>query len=118
MIKVLTRYRVFATALATAATVVAAPIADAEVLYVRADAPPGGEGTSWGTAFQDLQDALSAAEASNGSVASIWVAAGTYRPDAGTGLRSLTFALPGGVAVLGGFAGDETDLAQRNPAAN
>ena len=56
-------------------------------LYVDDDAPPGGDGTSWETAFTFLQDALAAAPryfGENGGV--IWVAGGTYRPDQGAGI--------------------------------
>lgn len=81
------------------------------VLYVDDDAASGGDGTSWVTAFNDLQDALAASPGGE-----IWVAAGVYRPDGGTGDRSAWFRLVNGVAVYGGFAGNETDLSQRDPA--
>lgn len=86
-------------------------------LYVDADAPPGGDGTSWAAAFNDLQDALGAASIA-GEPVEIWVAAGVYRPDRGTGDRSASFGLLTGVAIYGGFAGDETDLSERDPAAH
>jgi hypothetical protein len=87
------------------------------VRYVAAAAPPGGDGMSWNTAFQDLQDALDAARA-DPTVAAIWVAAGMYQPDRGTGSRDAAFELVGGVAVYGGFAGDEELLEERDPAVN
>ena len=71
--------------------------------------PPGGDGSSWSTAFRFLQDALGAAQA--GTVTEIRVAQGTYAPDrseanpAGTGDRAVTFNLLSGVSILGGFAG-------------
>ncbi len=86
-----------------------------ERLHVMASASPGGDGASWETAFHDLQDALDAAAGDGGQ---IWVAAGTYRPDRATLDRSATFALRVGVGVYGGFAGAETELEQRDPAAN
>ena len=49
----------------------------ATVLYVDDDALPGGDGLSWATAFNDLTDALFAADP---SVCEIWVAAGVYTP--------------------------------------
>ncbi len=88
------------------------------VLYVRATAPAGGNGQSWGTALRDLQDALCLAAGSNGAVQQIWVAAGTYRPDRGGGDRLASFHLQSGLAIYGGFAGTESQLAQRNIAAN
>jgi predicted outer membrane repeat protein len=89
-------------------------------LYVDDDAPPGGDGLSWGTAFRFLQDALAASEA--GGVDEIRVGQGEYRPDqdeAGNvtpGDREATFHLIDGVALRGGYAGfgapdpDERDV--------
>lgn len=88
------------------------------VLYVRADAPGGGDGTSWATAYNDLTEALCVAAGAGGAVTEVWVAAGTYLPDGGTGDREATFRLVDDVAVYGGFAGDETDLSERDAAAN
>lgn len=92
------------------------------VLVVKWDAPPGGDGESWDTAFQSLQDAL--AKASGwGNVQTfstdlpwneIWVAMGTYKPDAGTYDRSVSFSLAPGVAIFGGFIGSETERDQRD----
>jgi hypothetical protein len=96
----------------------ATPAAAQPALRVNANAPPGGNGLSWETAFRDLQDALDAADASGGAVTQIWVAAGTYRPDRGTHARSASFELRNGLGLYGGFAGWETELSQRNPAAN
>ncbi|MDD5326714.1 MAG: choice-of-anchor Q domain-containing protein [Phycisphaerae bacterium] len=76
-----------------------------DVIYVDADASPGGDGSSWENAFIYLQDALDAADEGF----QIWVAEGVYKPDAnssvpsGTHLRTSTFQLPEGVAVYGGF---------------
>ena len=79
-------------------------------LHVDGQASPGGNGTSWETAFRFLQDALAAA-AGDSQVEEIRVAGGTYLPDEseaspqGTGVRSSTFWLVPGVALRGGFAG-------------
>ncbi len=83
-------------------------------------------GTSWALAFTELQAALE--NASLGSGHEVWVAAGTYLPDydvpncAHTADRAATFDLKDGVAVYGGFAGNEDpatfDLGTRDFAAN
>ncbi len=87
-------------------------------LYVRANAPAGGDGASWATAFNNLQDAMGIAVRARGAVDEIWVTAGTYKPDNGSGDRLRTFRLVSGVSIYGGFAGTETALSQRNPALN
>jgi hypothetical protein len=87
------------------------------VRYVRADAAPGGNGTSWGSAYQHLFHALDEA-AINPAITQIWVSEGTYTPNRGAGNRADTFQLVGGVGVFGGFAGDEILLEERDIAAN
>lgn len=90
------------------------PIQAQNVLYVDDDAPAGGNGATWGTAYRYLQDALSAAQASGGVVNEIRIARGVYKPDRGVGKtvgsRSMAFPLVG-VTLKGGFAG----LGSRNP---
>ncbi|MCP3976820.1 MAG: hypothetical protein GY720_20230, partial [bacterium] len=86
-----------------------------DVVYVDANAAPGGDGLSWATAFDSLQDALAFVI----SGTDIWVAQGTYLPDSGTD-RSATFQLLDGVEVLGGFptpggATPDPGLADRDP---
>lgn len=88
------------------------------VIYVDASAPASGDGTSWATAFDNLQDALAVAVSGK----TIWVAKGVYYPDVG-GVQSnddqnATFALIDGVSIYGGFAGTETALSQRDVATN
>lgn len=84
-------------------------------LYVNSAATGANDGTSWADAFTLLDDALASKGDNCGG--EIWVAAGTYTPQLPGG-RDSTFSLPNGVAVYGGFAGNETDLAQRDIAAN
>ena len=77
------------------------------VYHVDDDAPLGGDGLAWDTAYTYLQDALAVAVTGD----EIRVAQGTYRPDqdglnpSGTGDRTATFTLVNGIALLGGFAG-------------
>lgn len=82
-------------------------------LRVDAGAAPGGDGTSWATAYSDLQDALAAA----GPGSEVWIAEGTYRPDAGQARvpldRTASFVLPPAVSLHGGFTGVENTLAGR-----
>ncbi len=77
-----------------------------------------GAGTSWADAAGNLQQVL--AQAGNGD--EIWVATGTYRPTTCTACtssdRNISFSIPSGVRVYGGFSGSETQLAQRNVASN
>ena len=93
------------------------------VLFVDDDAVSGGDGLSWGSAFDDLQDALSQAAVRNAddvttnNVDQIWIAKGVYKPsaklDAGDA-RSASFSLLDGVTLYGGFAGTEATLAERD----
>ncbi|MHC4675993.1 MAG: right-handed parallel beta-helix repeat-containing protein, partial [Planctomycetota bacterium] len=83
---------------------------DEGIIFVDADAPGANDGSSWDNAFNYLQDALAEAN-SNADVNEIWVAEGTYHPDAntanpdGSGEREATFQLLNGVEIYGGFAG-------------
>ena len=83
----------------TAAAALCAP-ALAQVRYVDASAPPGGNGASWATAYARLQDAL--AVASSGEVR---IAAGQYTPAAPGGPRSATFAPVANITIRGGYVG-------------
>ena len=81
-------------------------------LHVDAGAAPGGDGTSWADAYNDLQDAILNAACPCSTVTEIWVAAGTYTPDRGTGNRRAAFNLLN-FAIYGGFAGNEGTFAER-----
>ncbi len=89
------------------------PASAAAVIYVNAAATGANNGTSWATAYKNLQKVLSTALPGE----EIWVAKGTYKPTSGTD-RTKTFVIQTGVAVYGGFAGTETSLSQRNTALN
>jgi len=89
----------------------------AAVWYVNTLQTGTSDGTTWATAFDDLQLALNVASSGD----DIWVAQGTYLPsDTGTSNDTLdaSFSLIDGVAVYGGFEGTETDVAQRDPTTN
>ena len=88
------------------------------VLRVDPDSPPGGDGTSWALAFDDLQAALDAALLVPPPV-KVWVASGTYVPSRESlpgEPRSAMFLLPPDTSLHGGFAGHEASLAERSPA--
>jgi predicted outer membrane repeat protein len=68
----------------------------------------GDDGKSWAHAVATLTRALSLAEPG----CEVWLAGGTYTP-ASDGDRSASFQLPDGVALRGGFAGDELKAADR-----
>jgi predicted outer membrane repeat protein len=82
----------------------------ASVIFVSPLANGLNNGSSWNNAFTDLQSAFTASSPGD----SIWVAQGSYTPTSGTD-RSISFALPNGRVVLGGFEGQETAVNQRNP---
>lgn len=77
------------------------------IVYVKANALPGGNGSNWPNAVDSLNTAIEAAKM-NTAIKQIWVAAGTYQPAAGT-----SFFLVNNVKIYGGFAGNETSLSQR-----
>ena len=88
------------------------------IRYVNWDAGLTVCGTSWGTAFSEIQDGIDAAYAAAQQLGSceVWVAQGTYRsfdddPIDSIALRSL-------VQVYGGFVGTEDELEQRDWVAN
>jgi len=85
--------------------------------YVRSSATGANNGTSWDDAFTSLQGALDAA-AVQGMPAELWVAAGTYTPNRGSGSRTDTFTLFDGLSMYGGFLGTETGRSQRQPHVN
>jgi len=86
------------------------PASGQTILRVDDDAPAGGDGATWPTAFRFLQDALTAAAGLPAPV-EIRVAGGLYRPDqseltpGGTADRSASFVLPTGISLIGGYSG-------------
>lgn len=90
----------------------AASGASASRWYVYVGAPEGGDGSSWERASPDLAAVLEEARAGD----EVWVSWGVHRPAPRGGPRAASFALTPGVRVYGGFAGNETSLAERDPA--
>lgn len=82
-------------------------------LYVNCQAGENGDGRSWASAVRDLQAALFMARSENNPVKEIWIASGTYLPS-GNGDKDLSFQLVDGVALHGGFRGNESALNDRD----
>jgi len=78
-----------------------------KVWYVDVNAMGNNDGSLWGNAFTDLQDALAAADCND----EVWVAEGVYKP--GTS-RSSTFSITTDIGIYGGFSGIETARSQRD----
>ena len=88
----------------------------AVIYYTRIYASEGGTGNggSWASATGDLNYALSTAAAihnSFGTWPDVWVAQGTYYGDS---VSADAFTMMDGINVYGGFAGNETELSQRD----
>lgn len=83
-------------------------VKDGCIIYVDENATSGQQnGSSWPDAFLNLQDALSVAQAED----EIWVAQGTYDPDAAS---NDSYNLIDDVSIFGGFTGIETIREERN----
>ena len=84
-----------------------------QIFRVDASAPlAGSNGLTWATAFPAIELALANANVGD----SVWVAQGLYTPRSQTvpgDFRSVSFIIPSGVDLLGGFDGTEATLAQR-----
>lgn len=85
------------------------------VVRVAHDADEDGDGLSWESAFDRLPDGIEAAGAlaEECGDCQVWVKQGTYYVYEESVLD--TVALREGVAVYGGFTGDETSLDEREP---
>jgi predicted outer membrane repeat protein len=81
------------------------------VWYVKGSAPAGGNGASWSTPFRSLRSALDLAVSGD----QVWVAAGMYSVRDGSlaDPRTAEFFVKPGLALYGGFAGNESSIAQR-----
>jgi len=109
----------FAAALTTTMAFVAS--ASGADFFVDATKPPGGNGLTWQFAFNNLQDALDAAQ-QQPTADVIWIASADeheYLPDTNSpGDRSASFSIPPNTDIYGGFIGNESDVDQRDPVAN
>jgi hypothetical protein len=90
-------------------SVVMPPTATVVFVNIANAAAPTQDGNSWGTAYGNLQTALSVAPANS----EFWVAQGVYKPTT-TLNRAIAFNIPSGAILYGGFAGTETAQSQRN----
>ena len=80
------------------------------VVYVnQANVNPTQDGLTWATAYSNLQSALLAPPVG----AEIWVAQGTYKPTT-TLTKTISFGIPSGTMLFGGFVGTEVMQSQRN----
>ena len=82
--------------------------ASANICRVTTSGTNAHDGSTWSVPM-DLQTALGTAACTE-----IWVAAGTYLPTTPAGSYNVSFVIAPGTAVYGGFAGSETERAQRN----
>gem|GEM_PF-786382 len=78
------------------------------IRYVKPSASGTGNGSSWANASGDLQVMINASQAGD----QVWVGAGLYKPTTGSD-RSVSFLIPSGVQLYGGFVGTESSLSQR-----
>jgi predicted outer membrane repeat protein len=87
--------------------------------YVDTAGSNASNGLSWGTAKKDLQNAIDAASSGD----TIWVASGKYVPTespdgVSSDIRDKAFHWDKDIVILGGFAGTETQVSQRDRKAN
>ncbi|MBD2701372.1 hypothetical protein IC229_12035 [Spirosoma sp. BT702] len=75
------------------------------IRYVKPTSTGTGDGSSWDNASSNLQAIINASASGN----QVWVAGGTYKPTTTTN-KGISFSMKNGVAIYGGFAGNETSL--------
>lgn len=95
-------HRLFERSVLFGALLLSAAAEAGQVVHVDDDAVPGGDGSTWNTAYRFLQDAIAAASNPRNGIAEVRIAQGLYRPDrdevnpAGTGDRLVSFQLVNG----------------------
>ncbi len=82
-----------------------------EIRYVSKSGTYSNDGRSWSTAKANIQDAINDL-VDNGLTGEVWVAKGTYTPTESTeqiggSTLYMSFKIPAGISVYGGFAGTE-----------
>jgi len=99
------------TVFASILAVLCIQISCSKVIYVNSANSMNGNGNSWTTSYNNLQDAVQSA--SNGD--QIWIAKGTYYPtkQQSSTDRSASFLLDRVLSIYGGFNGTETNINQR-----
>ena len=92
--------------------------ANAVTIYVNQNALGANNGTNWADAYNNLSSALSSTVSGD----NIWVAQGVYKPSTIVDLNldgilsplEVTFQIPDGVSLYGGFTGTEALLDERD----
>ena len=90
----------------------------AAIIFVNSAAVGANNGTSWADAYTSLTTALTAASSGD----EIWVAQGVYKPvtqvdvngSGGADAQEVTFQIPSGIALFGGFDGTEVAREERD----
>lgn len=95
-----------------------APPVCGQRFFVDASAAPGGDGSSWASAFRDPNEALLRSADCPEHPTEVWIAEGTYRAEPPGGDPERSFRVFSSTHVHGGFAGTETALDQRDIAAH
>ena len=85
-------------------------------LYVDHEAPGIPNGESWQKAFPTLAAALAVAD-TNMAISEIWMAQGNYQTTASVD-RNAAFVISTPLKLYGGFAGEESTIAERDVSAN
>lgn len=88
----------------------AVQIVKAKVIYVDDDASAGGNGRSWLTAYNDLQDAFANASIED----EIWIAEGTYINEEGFSISDMQSSSNKYLRVFGGFKNGATSKSSRD----
>jgi hypothetical protein len=84
-----------------------------EIWHVDTDILASGDGTSWGTAFETIEEALTVAVDDD----EIWIAEGQYIPteeQTSGDSRSVSFLIRQAISIYGGFDGTELTLEDRD----